>query len=163
MDATLLEYISMMLLIIGIILLIIEIFIPSFGIWGGLGIVATIAGIILFADTLVEGIIILLLVTCLLSIIIYFSVKWIAKKNKTLILKESLGEDNKIYDDLKFFIGKKGITTTALRPSGNADFDGVKLDVLSKGDFIKSGKQVEVVEIQGTKIIVKEYVNERIS
>lgn len=159
MDAALLGYISMTLLIVGIILLIIEIFIPSFGIWGGLGIIATVAGIILMADTLVEGIIILLIVTCILSIILYVSIKWISKKNKTLILKESLGEDNKIYDDLQFFIGKKGITTTALRPTGNADFDGVKLDVISKGDFIKNGKQVEVVEIQGTKIIVREYIS----
>lgn len=149
-------YFPIILLVLGILLLIAEIYIPSFGITGVLGIILTLAGIALVADTVVEGIIILLIIALALTVIVFVSLKWIIKKNKSLVLKESLKEDNRVYEDLKYFINKEGITVTALRPSGNVDFDGVKLQVLSNGEFIKKDVPVKVVDIQGTRILVKE-------
>ena len=57
-------------------------------------------------------------------------------------------------NDLNYFIGKKGVTHTALRPAGIGEFDGVKLNVVSNGEFIEPGEKVRVTRVDGNKILV---------
>lgn len=52
-------------------------------------------------------------------------------------------------------VGTWGTTTSPLRPMGKARFEGRLIDVTSEGDFIDPHTQVRVVEIQGTRIIVR--------
>lgn len=52
-------------------------------------------------------------------------------------------------------VGKKGKSLTALHPAGSAMIEGVKYDVVSKGDFVEKGKPVIVVAIDGNRIVVK--------
>ena len=59
-------------------------------------------------------------------------------------------------DDLEYFLGKEGITTTILRPAGTADFDGIKLDVVSEGEFIKNESKVKIITVKGRRIVVRE-------
>ena len=54
----------------------------------------------------------------------------------------------------KDYIGKIGITETELRPAGIVSIDGVRMDVISTGEFIKRGEKVEVVETDGNRIVV---------
>ncbi|QUI21944.1 hypothetical protein HZI73_06345 [Vallitalea pronyensis] len=154
--------ISFGLIVLGIILLTIEIVVPNFGIIGGLGIVSIVAGVVISAKSIGGGIItflIILVITILLLIIIY---KVLKKKNRSVILHEDLKWD-KQEDDLKFFLGKQGITKTPLRPSGHADFDGVSIDVITKGQFIPKGCPVVVGEVKGNSIIVSEIKESNIS
>ncbi len=146
--------VSFGLIVLGVLLLTVEIVIPNFGIIGGLGLVSIIAGVIMSAKSIVGGIIIffiIMVITILLLVIIY---KFLLKKDHSVILHEELKWD-KQEDDLKFFLGKEGITTTPLRPSGDADFDGVKLDVMTKGQFVPKGCPVVVDEVKGNNIIVR--------
>lgn len=48
---------------------------------------------------------------------------------------------------MESFVGLCGTTTTTLRPTGNAEFDNVKLNVVSEGDFIPAGTQVRVIGV----------------
>lgn len=50
---------------------------------------------------------------------------------------------------------KQGTTLTDLRPAGKALIDGKKIDVVTEGGFIERGRPVEVVEIEGSRIVVK--------
>jgi membrane-bound serine protease (ClpP class) len=43
-----------------------------------------------------------------------------------------------------------------LRPSGKIDVDGHYIDVVSDGSFISAGTQVEVIEVEGNRIVVRE-------
>ena len=52
------------------------------------------------------------------------------------------------------FLGKEGTTTTPLRPTGMGEFDGVKLNVVSDGEFIETGTSIRVDKIEGSKIVV---------
>lgn len=52
-------------------------------------------------------------------------------------------------------IGKSGVTTTDLRPSGRAVIDGERYDVLADTGFIYQGETVSVVLIEGTRIVVR--------
>ena len=53
-------------------------------------------------------------------------------------------------------LGAMGVAVTPLRPSGKAQFGGQFLDVIAEGDYVAPGGRVRVVEIEGTRIVVKE-------
>ena len=58
-------------------------------------------------------------------------------------------------DDYTAFLGRFGTAVTLLRPSGTAEIDGVRLSVVSEGDFIPQGTQVQVVMVQGSRVVVR--------
>lgn len=52
-------------------------------------------------------------------------------------------------------IGRIGTAVTPLRPAGTAEVDGVRIDVVAEGDFIEKGDRVQVIELDGTRTLVK--------
>ena len=61
----------------------------------------------------------------------------------------------------KTYMGQKGITETALRPTGTAQISGERVDVVSEGGHIPKDTEVMVSKVEGTRIIVKETKNEK--
>ncbi len=59
------------------------------------------------------------------------------------------------YESLSFLIGETGRTTSPLRPTGKARFGNLKIDVMAAGGFVETDSLVEVVDVQGTRVIVK--------
>ncbi len=53
-------------------------------------------------------------------------------------------------------LGAIGTSTTALRPAGVVRFGDKFVDVVSDGGFIPTGTRVQVVTVEGTRIVVKE-------
>jgi membrane-bound serine protease (ClpP class) len=53
-------------------------------------------------------------------------------------------------------IGAIGVAVTPLRPSGKAQFGGQFHDVIAEGDYVAPGGRVQVVEIENTRVVVKE-------
>ena len=53
-------------------------------------------------------------------------------------------------------LGAIGVATTSLRPAGTAQFGDDFHDVIAEGDFVDPGRRVQVIEIEGTRIVVKE-------
>lgn len=53
-------------------------------------------------------------------------------------------------------LGAVGVSVTTLRPAGKAQFGDDFLDVIAEGDFVEPGKRVQIVEIEGNRIVVKE-------
>ena len=56
---------------------------------------------------------------------------------------------------LNQLIGKRGTTLTILTPGGLVQVDKERLHCVSEGVMIQSGEPVEVVGVQGTRIIVR--------
>ena len=50
--------------------------------------------------------------------------------------------------------GQTGTAITLLRPSGKADIDGQRYDVVTQGDFVPKGSRIRVATIKGTRIVV---------
>ena len=50
------------------------------------------------------------------------------------------------------------MTHTALRPAGIGEFDGVKLNVVSDGEFIAMDKPIRVQSVEGNRIVVRELI-----
>lgn len=67
-------------------------------------------------------------------------------------LKAKSNPDN--YEEL-FKIGQKGKTSSRLNPIGKAIFDDKVVEVKSYSDFVDSDQEIEIVNIEGNKIIVK--------
>ncbi|MGH7340478.1 MAG: NfeD family protein, partial [Candidatus Rokuibacteriota bacterium] len=56
--------------------------------------------------------------------------------------------------DLKW-VGKRGTAATPLRPAGIADFEGQRVDVVSQGEYIEMDAPIEVVRVDGNRIVVR--------
>ena len=50
---------------------------------------------------------------------------------------------------------QRGIAKGDLRPAGICEFDGRRVDVVSQGGFIDGGSEVEVIKVDGNRIVVK--------
>jgi membrane-bound ClpP family serine protease len=53
-------------------------------------------------------------------------------------------------------LGAIGEAATNLRPAGKARFGDDFLDVVAEGSYVNAGKRVQVIEIEGNRIVVKE-------
>lgn len=53
------------------------------------------------------------------------------------------------------YLGAVGVAVTALRPAGKARFGDVQLDVIAEGQYLNAGTRVQIVEVDGTRIVVQ--------
>ena len=53
-------------------------------------------------------------------------------------------------------LGAIGTTNTTLRPAGVVKFGDKFVDVVSDGGFVPAGTRVQVIQVEGTRIVVKE-------
>jgi membrane-bound ClpP family serine protease len=61
--------------------------------------------------------------------------------------------------DLHELVGTQGVTSTPLMPAGKARFGDAVIDVIADGDMIDPGKTVEVVEVRGNRVVVREIIS----
>ena len=66
------------------------------------------------------------------------------------------GQPLDIHPDLSGLLGAIGVAATSLRPAGKAQFGDQFLDVVSQGSYIQPGTRLQVVEIEGNRIVVKD-------
>jgi len=59
------------------------------------------------------------------------------------------------YESFAFLIGETGRTTSPLRPTGKARFGNLLIDVTADNFFVETDCLVEVVDVQGNRVIVK--------
>lgn len=52
-------------------------------------------------------------------------------------------------------LGAQAIAESDLRPSGKVKWDNRLLDVITEGDYIEAGRDVEILRIEGNRIIVR--------
>ena len=143
----------------GVLLIALEIFVlPGFGVAGIGGILAIFGSIILASPSVSQGVLMLLASLIVSLVIIFISLK--NRKTRKVWNKLALShtEEGYSHDEGKFykFDGKKGKAITILRPAGTADIDGHRVDVVTRGEFIEAGKPVEVVIVEGARIVVRE-------
>ncbi len=55
-------------------------------------------------------------------------------------------------------VGERGVAESLLRPAGKVRFGSRPVDVVADGEFITPGRPVEIVEISGNRVVVREVV-----
>ena len=145
---------------LGTALMIVEMFTPGFGVAGVLGILCFVLAIVFRADSLAAALWMIILVAMLVGVLLLIFLRSATKgkiSRSAIVLQEQLKSEEGYLssDDLQFFVGKDGVALTVLRPSGMADFDGVKLDVVSDGEYLECGQKVRVVRVEGRRMVVQ--------
>ncbi|CAG7619909.1 nodulation protein NfeD [Paenibacillus allorhizosphaerae] len=151
---------DLVLFALGILLLLIEVFVSSFGILGILGAISLISGVVMAAYNTQKAMLNLGLAFILAVIVVAIVIKYFKHRGvwNRFILREQLTSE-KGYTSAKSrtdLIGMTGRALTPLRPSGTALFGEERVDVVTSGDFIPAGRDVVVVQSEGTRVVVKE-------
>jgi membrane-bound serine protease (ClpP class) len=161
-------WIAVLALLLGVIALVIEIFVlPGFGVAGLAGIILVGWGIFLMAVDVTQATMALVWALAATVVLIFAGVKLFNKLNlwKRLTLDTKQKNDQGYVaprEGLAAYVGKTGVALTPLRPSGTAEISGERLDVVTEGDFISPGAAVQVVRVEGTRVLVKGYNKDRI-
>ncbi len=58
--------------------------------------------------------------------------------------------------ELAALLGAIGVAATPLRPAGKAQFGDAFVDVVAEGCYVVPGTRVQVIEIEGNRVVVKE-------
>ena len=146
----------------GILMFIVEMFTPGFGVAGGLGIASFAAIIVMqfLANSVTSALIVTAILVLLLAIIIVLFIRSVQKGalSRSKIVNNTAVEGDSspvIKEKEKELVGKTGTAITALRPSGIAEIDGIRMNVSTYGNFIESGKEVVVAAVEGLNVFVK--------
>lgn len=151
--------IALVLFGIGIILLIVEMCMPGFGVAGVSALIALALAIIFASETFLEGLIFTGIVLVIVAIIavVFFVLLSKGKLSAGFILKAKNSNNegfSSAAHNFDFLIGREGIAQTTLRPAGRVAIGDQIYDVVSRGDYIASGDPVRVVEVNGNHIVV---------
>ena len=143
----------------GIALIGLEMFIPG-GIVGTVGVVTLVYAII-YVNKSTYYIAFILIISLILAVILYYVNRNVFHKKlmflDRLVLNASIStEDGYVASESRVeLLGRKLIAYTDLRPAGVAILDNEKLDVVTDGDFIEKGNKIEVIRVEGMRIVVK--------
>ncbi|MCK9526377.1 MAG: ATP-dependent Clp protease proteolytic subunit [Limnochordia bacterium] len=152
---------AILLFVLGLVFLVLEVaLIPGFGLAGVLGIASVIASIILaFGDVQTALFSLSLAISVsVVAVILLWSRIQRSRFWKRLVLshEESPQAGYRAPADFSHLVGRKGVSVTPLRPAGTVMIEEHRYDVVSDGGFISSDSSVEVVETEGTRVVVRE-------
>ena len=153
------SWLSMVFFFVGIAMIVVEAYNAGFGLFGLLGILSFVGCIIVSAKTVTQAIVLTIFFFIIVFLIFLMFLKLLSKGRiaKKLTLSEStskeLGYSGTV--DMSHLVGSRGVVETTCRPAGTAVIFGERIDVVSDGEFIEKGTHVEVIEVEGYRIVVK--------
>lgn len=150
------------LLCLGLALAVLEVFVPSGGLLGFLSILSMLAAVFLaFRHGPWSGIGFLgLTVFAVPAGLIIALQLWPKTPMGRRILLPLPTSDDVLPDSnkrrsLKNLVGRLGRAKSLMLPSGAVEIDGSTVDALSEGVVIEAGAWVKVIEVRGTRVVVR--------
>lgn len=144
------------------VLLVAEVFVPSFGLITLCSLAALAGGIaIFFKLSPTAGWIGVIVAVVMIPAVLVFAYKVLPKTSfgKTVLLdmpKRQKGEGIPDAEQLKALLGRKAVVITPLRPVGMCDFSGSRLECVAESGYVDKGKTVEVIKVEGTQLTVRQ-------
>jgi membrane-bound ClpP family serine protease len=172
-----LDLLGLLLFILGIILIALEIFVlPGFGVAGIAGTLLVVFSLALvalerrpqttedwfnllsmmaqFGLALIGAILLAVLLVSYLPHIPYLNRLILKPKADEVLTGDELPEA--VRPETAALLGALGVAATPLRPAGKVKFGDEYIDVVAEGSYVEPGARVQVVEIEGNRIVVKE-------
>ena len=144
------------LVILGVLLLLAEIILPS-GVSGVMGGLCLLVAIVLgFTESFNLGVLLLFGSMFFAVFMLWLFIKYVPDSpiGRHLFLKKSAKEWDGFETSNKTLLGKTGVSCTMLRPSGLAMIDDERIDVVTEGEVIQKDQPIKVIEIEGNRIVV---------
>jgi membrane-bound ClpP family serine protease len=147
------------LISLGLVLLVIEVFAPG-------GIIGSIGGILLFIACVLafttlgmtEGMITLGITIVAAALVFYIQFKVLSKTRmgkKFFLEKEITGAATALGDQARDLIGKTAEAVTVLSPSGYVSIEGKRFEAFSQSGQIAPGTILDVVDANHFQVIVR--------
>lgn len=158
----------LMLILLGVILLVLELFVPSGGALGVFAAIAFIAAVgVGYYENPYVGTTSLGMIAVLLPIFLaVFAHLWPKTPiGKLMLLRRTPEEDASLLVDdeeqqLRRLIGRRGRAKTKMLPSGAVQIDGQLYDAVSEGLAIDAGQPVEVIAQRLRHLVVRPVEND---
>jgi membrane-bound ClpP family serine protease len=153
---------AILLLLIGCVLVVVEVFVPSGGIISILSAVAFITSIMVASwegpttgpvtGLAFAGISLFAVPTITILAFKY----WPTTRMGKAFLGELPREDEVVPEDpRRTLIGRVGVARSKMLPSGAVEIDGQMVDAVSQGQAIDPGTYVVVVEVRANRVVVR--------
>jgi membrane-bound ClpP family serine protease len=152
-----------LLLLLGLALVMTEVFVPSGGILGVLALVSIVAAIALafFRGGTFAGFMFVLVSMIAVPTILVLAFQWLPDTAVGRRLLASAPTSEEVLPDdeerraLRELVGKIGRAQSSMLPSGAVEIDGRTIDAVSDGMPIERGQPVRVIEVHGTRVTVR--------
>jgi membrane-bound serine protease (ClpP class) len=149
---------SVLLMLIGCVVLVLEVFIPSGGILGVISALSFVGSILIaFQRGPVTGFAFVMTTVVAVPLVLTMAFRYWPK---TRIGKAFLGElptDEEILpeDPHRALLGRVGIARSKMLPSGAVEIEGQMVDAITHGQPIEPGQYVVVVEVRANRVVVR--------
>ena len=145
--------------VVGTALLLLEAFMPGFGVAGGFGVLLEIIAIVTAWRNHgpVTGLIVALLAILLVGLAVFLSYRSFRNgrlSKSPLVLNETESAAPEA-SPLARWDGREGVVATPLRPAGFIEIDGERVSAATAGDFLEKGRPVKVTGIDGDHVLVR--------
>jgi membrane-bound serine protease (ClpP class) len=142
-----------LIFVAGMLAMLVELFIPGavMGILGFLGVVGSIVYAVVSGHTTAATV----LVLCTLAFIPAFFLMWRGVVGRMFATKgeeKGFRPSRTVTDEL---LGAEGEALSPLRPSGIAELNGKRYDVVTRGEMLQRGDRIRVIEVSGNRLVVK--------
>lgn len=153
-------------LVIGVILVIVEMLVPGLSVTGILGAIALFAAVLLQIGNPLGIAFMAAIVLFILAVatIVFACLASKGKFNKNrLVLSERIEgtSTNTKDEETGAREGLLGVSSTPLRPAGKADFDGIIIDVCTGGEFLPAGASIVIKKVEGLRVLVQSVILEQ--
>jgi membrane-bound ClpP family serine protease len=154
---------AILLLILGLVLLVLEFFVPSGGTLAVMCALSFVAAIVLgFLHGPWTGALTMLAVCLVVPASVGASVRWWPNTpiGKLILIQRPRSSEDVLpetvaYRGLRDLVGRRGKAKGLMLPSGLVTIDGKSYDAVSEGRPIEPGQQVVVVHVSTQRLIVR--------
>ena len=158
---------AILLLVLGIVLLILEAFLPSGGILGLMAGAALVGSLILaFRQSDATGFTFVGISVVIVPVAIVLSLKVFPKTpvGRRVILRPPTNSAEAApagvaEEDYSVLLGRDGKTVTPLRPSGIIEIEGRRYSAVADGEMIAQDMDIIVITVEGNNIVVDDTTN----
>ncbi|MBU0484702.1 MAG: serine protease [Proteobacteria bacterium] len=154
-----LYFMPIVLQLAGLAVVIAEIFLPSGGLLAliAFGLFGYSLFMVFHDISAMAGTLFALADFFMVPVMVFFGLKIMARSPITL--NETLSRAKGVVSqsaELENFRDCEGKSISVLRPGGMAMFNGKRVDVVSRGEYIEKDRDIVVIEVTGNQIIVRE-------
>ena len=152
--------IPIVLILVGLLLIVVEVYlVPGFNVLGVLGAVMIVFAVAMaFSEAGMAG---GLGAFALAAVLTGGTFTWMWRSGAwdRFVLETNLRRDDgdvaRESEQRSRYLGKTGVAMTPLRPTGVAEIDGERIEVVTEGDFIAAGSRVKVVAMDRRRYFVR--------
>ena len=153
----------LVLVLVGLGVLVLEVFVPSGGILGFVSVVALVAGIAtaFLEQGLVAGLAVLAFVVLAVPAVLGLAFRWFPETplGRRVLPPPpdaaTLLPDQSRRARARGLVGRRGRAVSELLPWGEVEVDGVDVEAMSESGPIEAGAVVEVTAAQGPAVVVR--------